>query len=74
MSQSFNQPISQTFVPSIYRGVSPVIIASDVLDGHDTSGRSASPVRVSPEDSSLRLVSLSGDAPGMHFQYFSRSR
>ena len=67
MSQSFNQPISQTFVPSIYRGASPVIIASDdVLDGRDTSGRSASPVRAAPEDLS-RLVSLSDDTPGMHF-------
>jgi hypothetical protein len=64
MSQNLNDPISQTFVPSNYRGVSPVIFtrASDVLDGHDTSGRSASPSQTSRNEEAL---SPSGDAPGM---------
>ena len=48
-----NQPIvSQTFLPSSLRGVSSVtsiVTSSDVLEGHDTSGRSTTD---SPEDSS----------------------
>ena len=67
MSRNLDDPISQPFVPSIYRGMSPVIFirASDVLDGHDTSDRSATPSRTSRNEVAL---SPSGDAPGTeHF-------
>ena len=53
-----NQPISQTFLPLSLRGVSSVtsiVTTSDVLEGHDTSGRSTTDF---PEDSS---------DPGMRF-------
>ena len=58
-----NQPVSQTFLPltSSLRGVSSVtsvVTTRDVLEGHDTSGRSTTD---SPEDSS---------DPGMRFPNF----
>ena len=57
-----NQPIvSQTFLPSSLRGISSVtsvVTTSDVLEGHDTSGRFITDF---PEDSS---------DPGMRFPVY----
>ena len=66
MSQNLYQSIFQTSVPSVYRGLSSVVVCDD-LDEHDTSGGSTAASPLSPEDSSLGLVPPSGDTPGMHF-------